>query len=96
MNTASIQIARMLGATVYVVGSGARESWLWRSRGARPDRPLKRSGLVEGGLELSEKRGVDMVVDNVGTTFPLSFRAAGEGRAHPDRGQHGRTEIRDR
>ena len=28
---------------------------------------------------LTDKRGVDVVVDNVGTTFPQSFRAAGKG-----------------
>ena len=28
---------------------------------------------------LTDKRGVDIVVDNVGTTFPLSFRAAAKG-----------------
>jgi NADPH:quinone reductase-like Zn-dependent oxidoreductase len=28
---------------------------------------------------MTEKRGVDVVVDNVGTTFPDSFRAAGRG-----------------
>ena len=29
--------------------------------------------------QLTNKRGVDVVVDNVGTTFPLSFRAARKG-----------------
>ena len=30
-------------------------------------------------FSLTAKRGVDVVVDNVGTTFPLSFRAAAKG-----------------
>jgi NADPH:quinone reductase-like Zn-dependent oxidoreductase len=30
-------------------------------------------------FRLSGKRGVDVVVDNVGTTYPLSFRAARKG-----------------
>ena len=30
-------------------------------------------------ITLTGKRGVDVVVDNVGTTFPLSFRAAAKG-----------------
>jgi NADPH:quinone reductase-like Zn-dependent oxidoreductase len=29
--------------------------------------------------EITNKRGADIVVDNVGTTFPESFRAAGRG-----------------
>jgi NADPH:quinone reductase-like Zn-dependent oxidoreductase len=29
--------------------------------------------------KLTDKRGVDIVIDNIGTTFPLSFRAARKG-----------------
>jgi len=50
VNTASIQIAKYAGATVFVVGA-----------------------------QLTNKRGVDVIVDNVGTTFPMSFRAARKG-----------------
>jgi NADPH:quinone reductase-like Zn-dependent oxidoreductase len=80
VNTASIQIARMLGATVYVVGSGAEKLALAESLGAQHliDRS-KDENWSKTVYNLTEKRGVDVVVDNVGTTFPLSFRTAAKG-----------------
>jgi NADPH:quinone reductase-like Zn-dependent oxidoreductase len=80
VNTASIQIARMLGATAYVVGSGAEKLALAESIGAQYliDRS-KDENWAKTVYNLTSKRGVDVVVDNVGTTFPLSFRAAAKG-----------------
>lgn len=80
VNTASIQIAKLAGCTVYVVGSNARKLELARELGA--DYLIDRSQVEDWSQEvyrLTGKRGVDVVVDNVGTTFPLSFRAARKG-----------------
>jgi len=80
VNTASIQIAKLAGATVYVVGSGSEKLKLAESLGA--DHLIDRSkneNWSETVYNLTGKRGVDVVVDNVGTTFPLSFRAAARG-----------------
>ena len=79
-NTAYIQIARLAGAEVYVVGSSPEKLELARSLGAshlidRSEEP----DWSRAVFRLTAKRGVDVVVDNVGTTFPLSFRAARKG-----------------
>ncbi len=80
VNTASIQIAKLAGATVYVVGSTPEKLSLAESLGA--------DMLIDSSVEenwsktiykQTARRGVDVVVDNVGTTFPLSFRAARKG-----------------
>lgn len=80
VNTASIQIAKLAGATVYVVGAGPEKLALAQSLGADVliDR-LKDENWAKAIFQLTEKRGVDIVVDNVGTTFPMSFRAAAKG-----------------
>jgi NADPH:quinone reductase-like Zn-dependent oxidoreductase len=80
VNTASIQIARLAGASVYVVGSSAEKLALARSLGADVliDR-TQEENWSKTVYQLTEKRGVDVVVDNVGTTFPMSFRAARKG-----------------
>jgi len=80
VNTAAIQIARLVGATVYVVGSSKEKLALAESLGA--DYLIDRSqdeNWSKVVYDFSGKRGVDVVVDNVGTTFPLSFRAARKG-----------------
>jgi NADPH:quinone reductase-like Zn-dependent oxidoreductase len=80
VNTACIQIAKLAGAVVYVVGSSPEKLALAESLGA--------DGLVDRSKDenwskaifsLTGKRGVDVVVDNVGTTFSQSFRAACKG-----------------
>lgn len=80
VNTASIQIARMLGASVFVIGSTPEKLALAESLGAQYliDR-TKDENWAKAIYNLTNKRGVDVVVDNVGTTFPLSFRAAAKG-----------------
>ncbi len=80
VNTASIQIAKLAGATVVVVGSNARKLELARTLGA--DYLIDRSQTPAWHREvrrITGNRGVDVVVDNVGTTFPLSFKAARKG-----------------
>ena len=80
VNTACIQIAKMAGATVYVVGSDPEKLELAESLGA--DYLIDRSKEENWSktiFSLTDKRGVDVIVDNVGTSFPLSFRAAARG-----------------
>ncbi len=80
VNTASIQIAKLAGARVYVVGSSPEKLALAELLGADIliDRQ-KEENWSKTLFNLTNKRGVDVVVDNVGTTFPASFRAACRG-----------------
>ncbi len=80
VNTAAIQIAKLAGCRVYVVGSQARKLELARSLGA--DVLIDRSQVDWGRqvYQLTQKRGVDVVVDNVGgATLMASLRAARRG-----------------
>ena len=80
VNTASIQIAKLAGATVYVVGAGKEKLALAESLGA--DYLIDRTQDEDWSraiFKLTNKNGVDVIVDNVGTTYPLSFRAASKG-----------------
>ncbi len=80
VNTASIQIARLVGARVLVVGSDARKLALAESLGAEVliDRS-KNENWSRVVYQETNKRGVDVVVDNVGSTFMQSFRAVSKG-----------------
>jgi NADPH:quinone reductase-like Zn-dependent oxidoreductase len=80
VNTAAIQIARLAGATVIVVGASVTRLALAEALGAQflIDRS-KDENWPKAVYQLTGKRGADVVVDNVGTTFPLSFRAAAKG-----------------
>jgi len=81
VNTASLQIAKLAGCTVYVVGS--TEEKLAQAKALGADAVVRRD--IEGGwsraiYQLTAKRGVDVVVDNVGAaTFTDSLRAAARG-----------------
>jgi NADPH:quinone reductase-like Zn-dependent oxidoreductase len=80
VNTASIQIAKQAGAVVYVIGSNAEKLAVARSLGA--DYLIDRSQGENWSKvihQLTEKRGVDLVVDNVGTTYLQSFRSVRKG-----------------
>jgi NADPH:quinone reductase-like Zn-dependent oxidoreductase len=66
VNSASIQIAKLAGAIVYVVASNAEKAE--KARGLGADFVIDRS-QVDWGREvrkLTSRRGVDVVVDNVG------------------------------
>ena len=80
VNSASIQVAKYLGARVVVVGSNAKKLKEAESLGA--DILIDRSMEEDWSKALfitTEKRGVDVIIDNVGTTFPLSLRALRKG-----------------
>lgn len=80
VNTASIQIAKYLGARVIVIGSNSEKLSHAQSMGA--DVCIDRSQEEDWSKAVfivTEKRGVDVVVDNIGTTFPLSLRALKKG-----------------
>lgn len=80
VNTASVQIARYSGARVIVVGSNANKLKLVESLGAAV--LIDRSKVEDWSKAVflaTEKRGVDLVVDNVGTTFNSSLRTLRKG-----------------
>lgn len=80
VNTASVQIAKLIGAQVIVVGSDAEKLAKAESIGA--DILIDRSKEADWSKSVflaTNKRGVDVVVDNVGTTFMLSLRALRKG-----------------
>jgi len=80
VNTASVQIAKLLGAQVVVVGSNAKKLEMAESLGA--DILIDRSKEEDWSKAVflaTNKRGVDVVVDNVGTTFMQSLRALRKG-----------------
>lgn len=81
VNTASIQIAKHVGARVIVVGSSRGKLELAESLGA--DLLIDRSqeeNWSKAAYQATGRIGADMVVDNVmGSTLPLSLRAARKG-----------------
>jgi NADPH:quinone reductase-like Zn-dependent oxidoreductase len=80
VNTASVQIAKWIGARVLVVGSDAKKLEMAESLGA--DILIDRSREVDWSKAVflaTDKRGVDVVVDNIGTTFMQSLRALRKG-----------------
>lgn len=80
VNTASAQIAKHLGAKVIVVGSNSKKLEMAESIGA--DVLIDRSKEEDWSKAVylaTNKRGVDAVVDNVGTTFMMSLRALRKG-----------------
>lgn len=81
VNTASIQIAKLTGAKVYVVGSNAEKLTLAESLGG--DVLINRSKEENWSKAVylaSDREGVDVVVDNVGAgSMPSSLRAVAKG-----------------
>ena len=80
VNTASVQIAKYIGAQVVIVGSDAKKLDMAESIGA--DILIDRSKEADWSKSVflaTNKRGVDAVVDNVGTTFMQSLRALRKG-----------------
>lgn len=80
VNSASLQIARHIGARVVVVGSSAEK--LEKAEALGADILIDRSkedDWSKAVFTATHKRGVDVVVDNVGTTFMQSLRALRKG-----------------
>ncbi|HET9915396.1 MAG TPA: zinc-binding dehydrogenase [Anaerolineales bacterium] len=80
VNTASVQIAKYIGAQVVVIGSDATKLEMAEAIGA--DTLIDRSKEEDWSKAVflaTNKRGVDVVVDNVGTTFMQSLRALRKG-----------------
>lgn len=80
VNSASIQIAKYLGAKVIVIGSNAEK--LKQAEAIGADILIDRSKEADWSKAVfiaTHKQGVNVVVDNVGTTFPMSLRALGKG-----------------
>ncbi|MFZ5857887.1 MAG: zinc-binding dehydrogenase [Chloroflexota bacterium] len=80
VNTASIQVAKLAGAQVVVVGSNADKLAQAESLGA--DILIDRSdneNWSKSVFNATNKLGVDVVVDNVGTTFMQSLRCLKKG-----------------
>lgn len=80
VNSASIQVAKYLGAKVIVIGSNLKK--LERAEMLGADVLIDRSKNEDWSKAVflaTDKRGVDVIVDNVGTTFPLSLRALKKG-----------------
>lgn len=80
VNTASVQIAKYIGAQVVIVGSDAQK--LERAKSIGADILIDRSQEADWSRSVfvaTNKRGVDVVVDNVGTTFMQSLRTLRKG-----------------
>jgi NADPH:quinone reductase-like Zn-dependent oxidoreductase len=79
VNTACIQIGKHLGLRVMVVGSDAGKLELAKRLGADDLIDRSQGDWSKAAYLLTEKRGVDAVVDNVGTTFMQSLRTLRKG-----------------
>ena len=80
VNSASIQVAKHLGAKVIVIGSNEKKLKNAELFGA--DILINRSKEEDWSKAVfiaTSKQGVDVVIDNVGTTFPSSLRALKKG-----------------
>ncbi len=81
VNTASIQIAKLVGCEVYVVGSSDEK--LAKAQALGADHLINRTTDDNWGkaiFKMTNRRGVDVVVDNVGApTMMMSIRAARKG-----------------
>ena len=80
VNSASIRVAKLGGARVFVVGSSAAKLDFARDLGA--DMTIDRSredDWSKAAFIANGRQGLDVVVDNVGTTFMMSLRALRKG-----------------
>ncbi|HUI89920.1 MAG TPA: zinc-binding dehydrogenase [Anaerolineales bacterium] len=80
VNTASLQVAKLSGARIIVVGSDAKKLAMAESLGA--DILIDRSKEEDWSKAVylaTNKHGADVIVDNVGITFPLSLRSLRKG-----------------
>ena len=80
VNTMSIQIAKLAGAKTYVVASNERKAQLAKELGADVVIDRSETNWSKAIYKMTHKRGVDLVVDNVGAaTINQSLRAAARG-----------------
>jgi len=80
VNSASIQIGKLAGATIFVVGSNATKLEEARQLGADVLIDRSQTDWSKAIYTLTDRRGVDIVVDNVGKdTIASSLRAARRG-----------------
>ena len=80
VNTACLDIAKYLGARVIVIGSTSAK--VRKALAAGADFGVDRSSEPNWPkivYEATQRKGVDLVVDNVGTTFMQSLRALRKG-----------------
>ena len=80
VNSAAIQLAKMAGAFVYVAAGGPEKVQFARDLGADVVYDYREQEWWKEVYRDTGKRGVDLVVDNVGeATFPYSLRALAKG-----------------
>ena len=80
VNTAAIQISKLAGAFVYVVGSDEKKLEGARALGADVCIDRSKEDWGKKIFQLTAKRGVDVVVDHVGAaTMMMSLRALRKG-----------------
>jgi NADPH2:quinone reductase len=80
VNSIAIQIAGLAGATVYVVASNAEKAERARQLGADVVLDRSRVDWAKEIFKLTSRRGVDVVVDNVGkATITKSMQAVARG-----------------
>jgi NADPH:quinone reductase-like Zn-dependent oxidoreductase len=81
VNSVAIQIAKLVGAEVYVIAGDARKAELARQLGADWVHDRSQDPNWSKAVYLAtDRNGVDMVVDNVGeATWPLSLRSLAVG-----------------
>lgn len=80
VNTMATQIARLAGATVYVVAGNERKAAMARELGADFVIDRTRADWGKEILKLTDGRGVDVVVDNVGAaTLATSMKTVARG-----------------
>jgi NADPH:quinone reductase-like Zn-dependent oxidoreductase len=80
VNSLAIQIARLAGAVVYAVASSEKKAEAARALGAEVVIDRSRADWVGEIARLTGKRGVDVVVDNVGrATLSGSMQAVARG-----------------
>ncbi len=80
VNSMAIQVARLAGARVFAVAGSAEKAEAARRLGAEEAFDRTRGDWVREVLARTEKRGVDVVVDNVGrATLASSLKAVARG-----------------
>jgi NADPH:quinone reductase-like Zn-dependent oxidoreductase len=80
VNSMAIQVAKLAGAFVYAVASNQKKSQLARELGADVVLDRSRSDWTRELYKLTGRRGVDLIVDNVGkATLAASMQALARG-----------------